>query len=192
MGQAGGSSVRMLPEVGPCPIRGRGVRIGAGLRGLNAVEEGGAAVAERSQVGRGRAGYSGTPLARKLGIGEGASVVLLGAPAGFDEVLAAVPEGVRVVRRLPRKAGADVAVLFVTTAAHLERRFDAVATALTPAGGLWVAWPKRSSGVPTDLTENVIRDIGVAHGMVDNKVCAVTDVWSGLRFVLRLKDRPKE
>jgi hypothetical protein len=145
-----------------------------------------------TEVGRGGAGYSGTPLARKLGIGEGASVVLLGAPDGFDEVLAPVPEGVRVVRRLPRQPGrAGVAVLFVTTAADLERRFDAVAAALTPAGGLWVAWPKRSSGVPTDLTENIIRDIGVAHGMVDNKVCAVTDVWSGLRFVLRLRDRPK-
>jgi hypothetical protein len=145
-----------------------------------------------TQVGRGGAGYSGTSLPRKLGIGEGASVVLLGAPAGFDEVLAPLPAGVRVVRRLPRHAaGADVALVFVTSAADLERRFDPVAAALTPAGGLWVAWPKRSSGVPTDLTENVIRDIGVAHGMVDNKVCAVTDVWSGLRFVLRLKDRPK-
>ena len=145
-----------------------------------------------TEVGRGGAGYSGTPLARKLGIGEGASVVLLGAPDGFDEVLAPVPEGVHVSRRLPRQAGrAHVALVFVTSAAELERRFDAVAAALTPAGGLWVAWPKRSSGVPTDLTENVIRDIGVAHGMVDNKVCAVTDVWSGLRFVLRLKDRPK-
>ncbi|HYX43974.1 MAG TPA: DUF3052 domain-containing protein [Acidimicrobiales bacterium] len=145
-----------------------------------------------TQVGRSGAGYSGTPLARKLGIGEGSSVVLFGAPDGFEEVLAPVPEGVRFVRRLPRQAGrADVAVFFVTTAADLERRFDAVAAALTPAGGLWVAWPKRSSGVPTDLTENVIRDIGLAHGMVDNKVCAVTDVWSGLRFVLRLKDRPR-
>ena len=145
-----------------------------------------------TQVGRGGAGYSGTPLVRKLGIGEGASVVLLGAPDGFDELLAPVPEGARIVRHVPRQADvADVAVVFVTTAADLERRFDVVAAALTPAGGLWVAWPKRSSGVPTDLTENVIRDIGVAHGMVDNKVCAVTDVWSGLRFVLRLKDRPK-
>ena len=149
-------------------------------------------MAERSRVGRGGAGYSGTPLARKLGIGDGASIVLLGAPDGFDEVLAPLPEGVRIRRRLPRKGRqADVAVLFVTAGADLDRRFDAVASALTPAGGLWVAWPKKSSGVPTDLTENVIRDIGVAHGMVDNKVCAVTDVWSGLRFVLRLKDRPE-
>ena len=143
-------------------------------------------------MGSGGAGYSGTPLARKLGITEGASVVMLGAPEGFGQVLAPLPDGVRVSRRLPRKGRqADVAVLFVTAGADLDRRFDAVAAALTPAGGLWVAWPKRSSGVPTDLTENVIRDIGVAHGMVDNKVCAVTDVWSGLRFVLRVKDRPR-
>ena len=149
-------------------------------------------MAGTTRIGSGGAGYSGTPLARKLGIAEGASLVLLGAPDGFDEVLAPIPEGVNVARRLPRQLGrADVAVVFVTAAADLERRFDAVASALTPAGGLWVAWPKRSSGVPTDLTENVIREIGVARGMVDNKVCAVTDVWSGLRFVLRLKDRPK-
>ena len=146
-----------------------------------------------TQVGRGGAGYSEIPLARKLGIREGASVVLLEAPEGFGEVLAPLPAGVRVSRRLPRKGRqSDVAVFFVTAGADLDRRFDAVAAALTPAGGLWVVWPKRSSGVPTDLTENVIRDIGVTHGMVDNKVCAVTDVWSGLRFVLRLKDRPKD
>ena len=77
----------------------------------------------------------------------------------------------RISTRLPRRRGsADVAVVFVTSAAELERRFDAVASALTPAGGLWVAWPKRASGVATDLTENDIRDLGVAHGMVDNKV----------------------
>ena len=149
-------------------------------------------MAERAEVGSGGAGYSGTPLPRKLGIREGASVVLLGAPDGFDEVLAPLPDGVRVTRRLPRKGReGDVAVLFVTAGVDLDRRFDAVAAALTPAGGFWVAWPKRSSGMPTDLTENLIRDIGVTHGMVDNKVCAITDVWSGLRFVLRLKDRPK-
>jgi hypothetical protein len=149
-------------------------------------------VAEATAVGRGGAGYSGTPLARKLGIVEGSSVVLLGAPDGVDKLLAPLPEGVRVSRRLPRKDGrADVAVVFVTSAADLQHRFGAVAAALTPAGGLWVAWPKRSSGVATDLSENVIREIGISRRFVDNKVCAVTDVWSGLRFVLRLKDRPR-
>ena len=142
-------------------------------------------------VGR-TAGYSGTPLARKLGIAPGASVVLVRAPEGFEEVLAP-PEGATVSRRLPPpgRRAVDVAVLFTTARADLDRRFRRVMEAMTPAGGLWVAWPKRASGVATDLTENVIREVGVAHGMVDNKVCAVTEVWSGLRFVLRLKDRPK-
>jgi hypothetical protein len=149
------------------------------------------AVAGATALGKGGAGYSGTPLARKLGIEPGSSVALVGAPDGFEQLLAPVPDGARLSRRLPRKGSrADVAVVFATAAADLERRFDAVAAALTPAGGLWVAWPKRSSGVPTDLDENTIRDIGLVHGMVDNKVCAVTDVWSGLRFVLRRKDRP--
>lgn len=139
----------------------------------------------------GPAGYSGTPLARKLGIAGGSSVVLLGAPDGLEDVLVP-PEGASVRRRLPPagRREVDVAVLFSTGRADLDHRFPRVAAALRPAGGLWVAWPKRSSGVATDLTENVVRAVGVAHGMVDNKVCAVTDVWSGLRFVYRLEDRP--
>ncbi len=101
-----------------------------------------------------------------------------------------------MTRRLP-PGGAqggrpvDVAVLFTTSRADLGRRFARVAAALEPAGGLWVAWPKRASGTPTDLTENVVREVGLAHGLVDNKVCAITDVWSGLRFVVRLRDRPR-
>jgi hypothetical protein len=138
----------------------------------------------------GSAGYSATPLARKLGIAGGSAVVLLDAPQGFESFLAAESAAVR--RRLPRagRRGVDVAVLFATGRADLDRRFPRAAAALRPAGGLWVAWPKRASGVATDLTENVVREVGVAHGMVDNKVCAVTDVWSGLRFVFRLEDRP--
>ncbi len=136
------------------------------------------------------AGYSGTPLARKLGVSEGSSVVLVGAPEGFEEVLAA-PPGAGVRRRLPPPGlrTVDVAVLFATSRADLDRRFPRVAAGLRPAGGLWVAWPKRASGVATDLTENVVREVGLAHGMVDNKVCAVTDLWSALRFVVRLRDR---
>jgi hypothetical protein len=135
----------------------------------------------------GMVGYSGTPLARKLGVKEGARLALLGAPEGFDAELDPLPDGVRVLRRLA--PGLDVAVLFVTTRAALERRFGAAAEAVAPAGGLWVAWPKRSSGVATDLTENVLRDVGLPYGLVDNKVCAVTEVWSGLRFVWRLENR---
>ena len=135
-------------------------------------------------------GYSGTPLARKLGIKEGASVLLLDAPEGFEAELEPLPGAVQLSREL--EEGADVAVLFVTKRAELEARFLEVAGSLTPAGGFWVAWPKKASGVPTDLTENVLRDVGLPHGWVDNKVCAVTDVWSGLRFVLRLENRPRK
>ncbi|MFP5317493.1 MAG: DUF3052 domain-containing protein [Acidimicrobiia bacterium] len=129
------------------------------------------------------AGYSGTPLARKLGIREGATVALLDAPDGFEAELEPLPDGVRLVPRLVE--GCDVAVVFVTARAGLERRWPEVTAALVPAGGFWVAWPKRASKVPTDLTEDVLREVGLPTGWVDNKVCALTDVWSGLRFVLR-------
>ncbi|MDQ6836805.1 MAG: DUF3052 domain-containing protein [Actinomycetota bacterium] len=137
-------------------------------------------------------GYSGTPLPAKLGIGEGSAVVLVHPPEGFDDVLVPLPGAVKVTRRLPPsgRRKIDVAVLFTTSHADLAHRFAGVAGILHPAGGLWVAWPKRTSGTPTDLTENVVREVGLAHGLVDNKVCAITDVWSGLRFVVRLKDRP--
>ncbi len=132
-------------------------------------------------------GYSGTPLAAKLGIRDGSRLALLGAPEGFDEELAPLPDGVRVLRRLAPQL--DVVVLFVTERRELERRFAAVAEAVRPAGGFWVAWPKRSSKVRTDLTEDVLREVGLPKGLVDNKVCAITDVWSGLRFVWRKENR---
>jgi hypothetical protein len=133
-------------------------------------------------------GYSGTPLAKKLGIKEEARLALLGAPEGFEAELAPLPGGVRVLRRLGPDL--DVAVLFVTERRELERRFAEVAAAIKPAGGFWVAWPKKSSKVPTDLTEDILREVGLPHGLVDNKVCAVTEVWSGLRFVWRKENRP--
>lgn len=133
------------------------------------------------------AGYSGTPLARKLGIKDGALVALLGAPDGFEAELEPLPDGVEVRRRLAD--GIDVAVLFVTSRSQLERRFPQAAAALTPAGGLWVAWPRWSSGVATDLTENVLREVVLPAGLVDNKVCAVNRAWSGLRFVTRRETR---
>jgi hypothetical protein len=135
------------------------------------------------------AGYSGTPLARKLGIKEGARLVLAGAPEAFREsALTDLPAGVEV--GAPAHRVVDVALLFVTSAADLQVRFPEARGWMVPAGGLWIAWPKRASGVPTDLNENLIREIGLAAGMVDNKVCAIDDTWSGLRFVFRLKDRP--
>ncbi len=135
----------------------------------------------------GMVGYSGTPLARKLGIKDGARVALLGAPEGFGPELAPLAAGVTVLRRLAPDL--DVAVLFVTERRQLERRFDAVSKAIFPAGGFWVAWPKRASQVPTDLTEDVLREVALPKGLVDNKVCAVTDVWSGLRLVWRKENR---
>ena len=134
------------------------------------------------------AGYSGPPLGRKLGIKEGCRLALLEAPEGFDDELAPLPDGVRVLSRLAPEL--DVAVLFVTERRELERRFPAVARAITPAGGFWVAWPKRVSKVPTDLTEDVLREVGLPQGLVDNKVCAVNEIWAGLRFVWRRENRP--
>jgi hypothetical protein len=133
------------------------------------------------------AGYSGTPLPRKLGIKEGHEIAFAGAPEGFDAALGRLPEGVRVKSRAAGPL--DVIVFFVTRRAVLERRFERLAATLDPAGGLWIAWPKRASGLATDMTEDVARDVGVAHGLVDNKVCAIDDTWSGLRLVRRVEDR---
>ena len=134
------------------------------------------------------AGYSGTPLAKKLGIKEGTRLAILAAPNGFAEVLE-LPPGVRARYELRGKL--DVVVFFVTRERELARRLPSLARAIEPDGGLWIAWPKRTSGVASDLSENPIRDIGVRNGLVDNKVCAIDDTWSGLRFVYRRADRRK-
>ena len=131
------------------------------------------------------AGYSGTPLPRKLGITPGHRVLLVAAPDGFD--LGPLP-GVELHRRAGRPAY-DVILAFAPDLRALRRRFGPLRDRLAAAGGLWVAWPKRASGVPTDLDENVVRDLGLAAGLVDNKVCAIDETWSGLRFVVRLRDR---
>ncbi len=133
-------------------------------------------------------GYSGAPLARKLGIKEGATVLLVEAPPGFEAELDPLPAGAEVLRAPVDNTA--VALLFVTQRSDLARRFPEVAAHLQPAGGLWVAWPKKASKVATDLTEDVLREVVLPLGWVDNKVCAVTDVWSGLRFVLRRENRP--
>ncbi len=135
------------------------------------------------------AGYSGTPLPRKLGINEGATVLLVDAPTTFPPMLEPLPPGVCFIGTA-EPLHADVAVLFVTTPEALANRFASIRARLTPAGGLWVAWPKKSTGLAPELSENVIRGFGLATGMVDNKVCAIDEVWSGLRFVTRLADRP--
>jgi hypothetical protein len=135
------------------------------------------------------AGYSGTPLPRKLGIREGAIVAFTGAPPGFEATLGPLPDAVTIKRRAV--APLDVVVAFFSRRAALERRLAALGRAIHPDGGLWIAWPKRSSGVETDLTEDVVRELALAAGLVDNKVCAIDDTWSGLRLVYRLRDRPR-
>ncbi len=124
------------------------------------------------------AGYSGTPLARKLGFKEGMRVVYVNAPRGF------AVEGIETTaQRLARHTG--LVVCFVTARRELERRLDGLRRAIEPDGMLWVAWPKRASGVKTDMTEDVVRDVALPTGLVDTKVCAIDDIWSGLRVVVR-------
>ena len=133
------------------------------------------------------AGYSGTPLPKKLGIKEGSSAAWVDAPAEFAGLLDPLPADVSDEPKL--RPGLDVVVAFFTEAAALAERLPALTEAIFPAGGLWVAWPKRASGVPTDITEDVIRDIALPTGLVDNKVCAIDDTWSGLRLVVRKERR---
>jgi hypothetical protein len=136
------------------------------------------------------AGYSGTPLPKKLGIKEGSRLALVAAPDGFlESTLAPLPDQVEL--RARARGALDVIVLFTKSRADLERRFAKLAGALDPAGALWIAWPKRSSGVETDLTEDTLREVGLPQGLVDNKVCAIDDTWSGLRFVIRKENRTR-
>ena len=133
------------------------------------------------------AGYSGTPLINKLGIKSGFNVVFVNAPAGFVDTLD-LPKD--VVLRATARTPLDFVLLFVKSEKELKQKFSLLTARLKPAGMLWISWPKKTSGVQSDLDENVVRAIGLAKGMVDVKVCAVDNVWSGLKFVFRLRDRP--
>ena len=154
------------------------------------------------------AGYSGTPLPKKLGVAAGGRVLLVAAPDGFG--LAPLPGGVQVHRQDAAGPGAaapaavagdpaapgagepyDVVLAFCPDLATVEGSFAGLAGRITPRGALWICWPKRSSGVRTDLTENVVREVGLRAGLVDVKVAAVDATWSGLKFVYRLVDRPR-
>jgi hypothetical protein len=134
------------------------------------------------------AGYSGTPLPKKLGIKEGSRVHLAGAPTGFDATLGALPEGAREVGATARDP--DVTLVFAKTRARLEAAFRKRAERMTTDGCLWGAWPKKSSGVATDLGFDVVQRLGLDSGLVDTKICAVDETWSGLKFMIRVKDRP--
>jgi hypothetical protein len=133
------------------------------------------------------AGYSGTPLAKKLGIKEGFRIALVNAPKDFESELGELPGNVQFIRR-PAKS-LDIILFFVLTERTLTRDFAKLAARLTPNGMLWIAWPKKSSGVATDLSEQRVQRIGLEAGLVDVKVCAIDETWSGLKFVYRLKDR---
>jgi hypothetical protein len=132
-------------------------------------------------------GYSGTPLAKKLGLKADGTIVLANAPPGFEAALAPLPDGARATRTPSRKP--QLVLLFASNLAELTTRFVPLSKRLDATGALWVAWPKRASKKPTDLAEDVVRRIGLDAGMVDVKVCAVDETWSGLKFVYRLKDR---
>ncbi|HSS38071.1 MAG TPA: DUF3052 domain-containing protein [Polyangia bacterium] len=136
------------------------------------------------------AGYSGTPLPKKLGIKPAARLALVNAPADFAGTLGELPPGVT-----PKPLGRgtyDVIILFARSDRELARGLPAARDRLDPAGGLWIGWPKKASGIPTDITEQEVRRRGLASGLVDNKVCAIDDTWSALRFVVRLAERPKK
>jgi len=131
-------------------------------------------------------GYSGTPLPKKLGIKAGFCLRLANAPA---EVRAELREALTECAVVKDRSALDFAMIFTKSRVELTKEFPRIAKLLVPAGMLWVSWPKKSSGVATDLDENVVRGIGLDAGLVDVKVCAVTEVWSGLKFVRRVKDR---
>ena len=133
--------------------------------------------------------YSGTPLPKKLGIREGSSVFLVNAPDGFERLLTPMPEGTKMLTKISKPL--DVGVLFGVEQAELIRWFDRMVAALDTAGRLWVAWPKKASKVPTDIDFEFAQGIGLDAGLVDNKGASITDVFQGLQFVYRLKDRPK-
>lgn len=137
------------------------------------------------------AGYSGTPLPQKLGIKPGSRLAVAGAPPSFAKTLGKLPEGVKLEPLGRVKATFDVVVAFFKAESELGRQLPRLEQAILPTGGLWIVWPKRASGVATDMTEDVVRKHALPRGLVDNKVCAIDETWSGLRLVVRLENRPK-
>jgi len=135
------------------------------------------------------AGYSGTPLPKKLGIKERFRVLLIELPTDVTAELKELLAGCAIAK--DGGGPMDFAMVFVKSSSELKKQFPKIAKQLAPAGMLWVSWPKKTSGVATDLTENDVRRIGLEAGLVDVKVCAVNEIWSGLKFVIRVKDREK-
>ncbi|MGC3944109.1 MAG: DUF3052 domain-containing protein [Chryseolinea sp.] len=135
------------------------------------------------------AGYSETPLLKKLGLKAGASACIMNPPEKYFDAIAPLPEGVVIKSTL--RSSLDFIHFFVTRQSDFKARLTSAHDHLQPNGMIWVSWPKKSSKVPSDLDENIIRDFGLKSGLVDVKVCAVDDVWSGLKFVIPVKDRPR-
>ncbi len=133
------------------------------------------------------AGYSGTPLPKKLGIKPGHRVGIFGAPEGFDDLLHPLPDDVAVTRQA--RGSFDVIVLFVHRSSELERRFAKLSPRIVANGGFWIGWPKKASKIPTDLAFDRVQRTGLGAGLVDNKICAIDEDYSGLRFVVRLENR---
>jgi hypothetical protein len=133
------------------------------------------------------AGYSGTPLIQKIGIKPGHRIILRNHPASFIKDLGKLPEGTQTAERV--SGSANVIVYFTERLAGLEKDFSRLAATLVSDGMLWIGWPKKASGRPTDLTEEIVRRVGLECGLVDVKVCAIDETWSGLKFVIRVKDR---
>jgi hypothetical protein len=134
-------------------------------------------------------GYSGTPLAKKLGITAGMRFAVVGAPDGYLAWLDGLPPTAQIVSRMPKSP--EAVHVFTVARSDLERILRRLRTTIAPSGFVWVSWPKKSSGVPTDITEDVIRDVALPLDFVDVKVCAVTDTWSGLKLVIRKSARPR-
>lgn len=135
------------------------------------------------------AGYSGTPLKQKLGLKDGFNVVVVNEPAGFRDLLDTGPDEVTFKASL--RGDVDMVVAFVTQQSELRMRREQLAKAIFPDGAVWVAWPKKASKVPTDITEDTVREVFLPHGLVDNKVCAIDETWSGLRVVWRKEKRKR-
>jgi len=133
------------------------------------------------------AGYSGTPLPKKLGVKPNQRIALVDAPKDFAKLLDPLPENATIVKRL--NSPLDLILLFVNREQTLAKQFPILAEKLQRDGMIWIAWPKKSSGVATDLIFEKVQRIGLDCGLVDVKICAVDEVWSGLKFVIRLKDR---
>ena len=134
-------------------------------------------------------GYSGPPLARKLGIGEDDTVAVIGAPDGFADTLGELPEIAALHTDLADGARYDVIVSFVTQRAELEAELPRLRSVMAPACGLWIAWPKKASRRPTDMTDHVVREVALPTGLVDNKVCAIDGTWTAMRLVIRRENR---